>query len=144
MKYCDGFGDMNELALCVYDKKDLNAGCLIPVSLQALVHRPSYWSFNLNSLGGVAILITKITQMLQYGLTYAMQTSGCIRIPDPSVCMSDLAQFDIPTNYTMITRDKLQAFNGVFDKPRYLRVMIEKFQVLCFINLNTSLQWAVA
>ena len=31
------------------------------------------------------------------GLAYAMRISGCIRIPDANVRMSDLARFDIPT-----------------------------------------------
>ena len=49
-----------------------------------------------NSPGGDAILLQKITEMLQYGLTYMMRTCGCIRIPDSMFRMSDLARFDIP------------------------------------------------
>ena len=54
-----------------------------------------------NSPGVVAILITKTIEMLQYGLTYTMRTSGYIWIPDSNVPMSDLAQVDIPSLFTI-------------------------------------------
>ena len=56
--------------------------------------------------GGLAIIVTKIAQMLQFGLRcynmvlpipckhgiiYTMRTFGCIRIPDPNLRMSNLA-----------------------------------------------------
>ena len=55
-----------------------------------------------------SIAATMRSEMLQYGLTYTMQTwshsircdtmrtFGCIRIPDPNLRMSNLACFDIP------------------------------------------------
>ena len=55
----------------------------------------------------LSFLLQKIAEMLQYGLTYTMRTSGCFKIPHSNVRMSDLAQFDIPKYYTLILLFKL-------------------------------------
>ena len=69
-----------------------------------------------------------------------MRTFGCIRIPDPNVRMSDLAQFDIPNFYSNSCKNcsiiaKVRSCNCYAIKQAVNSAEIHKSVDTCTIDL---------